>query len=98
MENIKTTKNQTKKKGKKIKKKKIKLTPLFFNIALWILLLQPLHGQSVITFNTAVSLSQKSDHKKLDKKNGKKIDKNDTFILQDRPVNHIVAKNQQQLL
>ena len=40
----------------------------------------------------------KSYHKKLDKKNGKKIDKNETFILQHRPGNHIVAINQQQLL
>jgi len=39
----------------------------------------------------------KSYHKKLDKKR-EKIDKNETFILQHRPGNHIVAINQQQLL
>ena len=55
-----------------------------------------------VTFNTVVSLSQKLnhkklDHKKLDKKR-EKIDKNETFILQHRPGNHIVAINQQQLL
>jgi len=32
----------------------MKMTPLFFNTGLWILLLQPLHGQSAITFSTAV--------------------------------------------
>jgi len=40
------------------------------------------------------SNQKKSDHKKLDIKKQKKIDKNVTFILQDRYVNHIVAKNQ----
>ena len=35
-------------------KKMMHFGTLFFNTTLWILLLQPLHGQSVITFSTAV--------------------------------------------
>ena len=49
-----------------------------------ILSLQPLHGQSVVTFSSIVSLSQKLHHQKLDKKMEKKIDKNGTFILEEK--------------
>ena len=43
------------------------------------------------------SITKKKKIKTRQKKR-EKIDKNDTFILPDRSVNHIVAKNQQQLL
>ena len=43
------------------------------------------------------SITKKKKIKTRQKKR-EKIDKNDTFILPDRFVNHIVAKNQQQLL
>jgi len=73
------------------------MTPLFFNNTLRILLLQPLHGQSVVTFSMPAVVTvacPKNQTTKNQTKRIKKIDKNGVVPFNTVVVTVVCPKNQ----